>query len=101
MEEDVFPDLSHLSAECQCEFLTVMPKKLFSTKPGYTQLIQHKIRLRSPNQMPIRDTTSKAPEKFISVLKQEVEYMLDTGIIEHSRGEWCSPVVLVPKKNDT
>uniref|UniRef100_A0A8C6LCR8 ribonuclease H n=1 Tax=Nothobranchius furzeri TaxID=105023 RepID=A0A8C6LCR8_NOTFU len=100
-EGDVFPDLTHLSAERRCELLTVMPKKLFGTKPGCTPLIQHDIRLRSQTQMPIRDTSSRVPAKLVSVLKQEVEDMLDTGIIEPSRGEWCSPVVLVPKKNDT
>lgn len=29
-----------------------------------------------------------------------MEETLATGIIESSRGEWCSPVLLVPKKND-
>ncbi|KAL3977676.1 G protein-coupled receptor [Sarotherodon galilaeus] len=99
-EEELFPDLGHLSPEQQEELAAVMPQELFSTKPGYTHLIQHDIRLRCPNQPPIRDTTSRVPAKLMPALKQEVEEMLATGIIEPSRGEWCSPVVLVPKKND-
>lgn len=73
-----------------------MPVELFSTKPGCTDLIEHDIWLRCPNQQLIRDTTSRTPAK----LKQEVEGMLAMGVIEPSRSEWCSPVVLVPKKND-
>uniref|UniRef100_A0A3B3YYE4 ribonuclease H n=1 Tax=Poecilia mexicana TaxID=48701 RepID=A0A3B3YYE4_9TELE len=99
--EQLLPDVSHLSAEQQGELLTILPKELFSTKPGFTHLIQHDIRLRNPDQPPIRDTTSRVPAKLIPALKQEVEEMLSMGIIEPSRGEWCSPVVLVPKKNDS
>lgn len=77
-----------------------MTKKLFSERPGYTHLIQHQIRLRALEQQPIRDTTCRIPAKLGPELKKEVEEMLETGIIEPSRSEWCSPVVLVPKKED-
>uniref|UniRef100_A0A669EG75 Gypsy retrotransposon integrase-like protein 1 n=1 Tax=Oreochromis niloticus TaxID=8128 RepID=A0A669EG75_ORENI len=95
------PDVSHLTSEQQEELTAIMPADLFSTKPGCTNLIQHEIRLHCPNQKPIRDTTSRVPAKLMPALKQEVEDMLDMGVIEPSRGEWCSPVVLVPKKNDS
>lgn len=77
-----------------------MPVELFSTKPGFTDLIEQDIRLRCPNQQPIRDTTSRIPAKLTPALKQEVEDMLAMGVTEPSRSEWCSPVVLVPKKDD-
>lgn len=36
---------------------------------------------------------------MIPALKEEVKVMLDLDIIEPSRSECCSPVVLVPKKD--
>ncbi|KAI9999614.1 hypothetical protein NQD34_018344 [Periophthalmus magnuspinnatus] len=99
-EAPVFPDVSHLSAEQQQNLQIYMTNELFSVKPGYTHLIQHQIRLRSPEQQPIRDTTCRIPAKLIPQLKTEVADMLEMGIIEPSRSEWCSPVVLVPKKED-
>lgn len=97
----VFPDLSHLTAVKSQELKVHMAKELFSLKPGCTQLIKHHIHLYSPEQPPIRDTTCRIPARLVPELKQEVEEMLATGIIEPSRSEWCSPVVLVPKKDDS
>lgn len=99
-ETPVFPDVTHLSTEQQQELQVYMTKELFSERPGYTHLIQHQIRLRALEQQPIRDTTCRIPAKLGPELKKEVEEMLETGIIEPSRSEWCSPVVLVPKKED-
>lgn len=41
------------------------------------------------------------PEWLLVGLKKEVDQMLAMGITERSRSEWCSPVVLVPKKDGT
>ncbi len=51
-----------------------------------------------------RDTTRqksyRIPERLEMVLKDELDIMLSMGVIEpHS--EWCSPIVLVPKKDGT
>ncbi|KAF7643595.1 hypothetical protein LDENG_00236710 [Lucifuga dentata] len=78
-----------------------MPKKLFGAQPGCTDLIKHQIRLHSPTQQPIKNTSCRIPAKLVPELKKEVEEMLAMGIIEPSRSEWCSPVVLVPKKDDS
>ncbi|KAK7916076.1 hypothetical protein WMY93_011837 [Mugilogobius chulae] len=84
-EEQTGPDLSHLSPDQQEELQYVMDPALFSTKPGCTDLIQHDIHLRDPNQQPIRDTTSRIPAKLIPAVKQEVEDMLAMGVIEPSK----------------
>lgn len=77
--------------------MVLMPVELFSMKPGFTHLIEHEIRFCCPNQQPIRDTTSRIPAKLMPALKQEVEDMLALGVIEPSRVEWCSGVVVAQK----
>lgn len=51
-ETSVFPEISHLMAEQQEQLKARMSKELFSLRPGSTHLIQHQIRLHSPNQQP-------------------------------------------------
>uniref|UniRef100_A0AAQ4P7E4 Integrase catalytic domain-containing protein n=1 Tax=Gasterosteus aculeatus aculeatus TaxID=481459 RepID=A0AAQ4P7E4_GASAC len=81
-ETPVFPDLSHLEPGKRRKLQAFMHKDLFSLKPGCTNLIDHHIHLYSPAQRPIRDTTCCIPARLVPGLKQEVEEMLATGIIE-------------------
>ena len=91
------PSVEHLSNQRQRELLQVVPGGLFREEPGRTTLIHHNIKLTSPG--PIRQTSLRAPARLIPALKQEVQSMLEMGVIVPSRSEWCSPVVLVPKKD--
>lgn len=43
----------------------------------------------------------RIPERLIPLLQKEIKLMLELGIIEISCSEWCSPIVLVPKKDGT
>ncbi|KAL6458124.1 hypothetical protein MHYP_G00333540 [Metynnis hypsauchen] len=105
-EEQYFPvaqdrgvavSLSHLSQQQQHTLKQVIPQGLFREEPGHTDLIEHSIKLNSTE--PIRQTSCRVPARLIPNLKKEVQDMLDMGVIEPSTSEWCSPVVLVPKKN--
>lgn len=89
--------LQHLSSQQQADVQQVIPEGLFREEPGRTTLIQHSIRLTGPG--PIRQTSYRVPARLITALKQEVKAMLDMGVIVPSHSEWCSPVVLVPKKD--
>ncbi|KAL2096319.1 hypothetical protein ACEWY4_008467 [Coilia grayii] len=91
------PPVQHLSSQQQEDMLQIIPEGLFREKPGRMTLIQHDIRLTGPG--PIRQTSYRVPARLIPALKQEVQAMLDMGVIVPSHSEWCSPVVLVPKKD--
>lgn len=94
--ESLYPSFSHLTPQQQEDLLSVIPRGLFQDQPGRTDIITHDIQLTSPG--PIRQTATRVPARLINVLKEEVQAMLEMGVIEPSRSEWCSPVVLVPKK---
>ncbi|XP_042611929.1 uncharacterized protein LOC122144820 [Cyprinus carpio] len=98
-EVPTFPAVDHLTTKQQIEFQKRVPEGLFSDKPGKTKLLQHNISLLKTE--PIRQTHCRVPARLLPALKNEVKVMLDLGIIEPSRSEWCSPVVLVPKKDGT
>ncbi|KAI4901393.1 hypothetical protein NFI96_008728 [Prochilodus magdalenae] len=89
--------LDHLTTEQREELRTIIPDGLFSEVPGRTTVIQHDIRLQSHD--PIRQVNCRVPARLIPKFKEEVSKMLDMGIIEPSTSQWCSPVVLVPKKD--
>ena len=95
------PDVSHLSAQSALEFRQMCEEfpTLFSGKPGKTPLIEHVIRLK--NSTPIRQRPYRVPERMVEPLNNEIQTMLDLGVIEPSNSEWCNPIVLVPKKDNT
>ena len=90
-------ELDHLTPRQQWELQRCIPRGVLRQEPGRTSLTQHSIRLTAPG--PIRQTCYRVPAKLIPALKQEVEAMLEAGVIVPSHSEWCSPVVLVPKKD--
>ena len=92
------PDVSHLPAQEALELLQVCEEfqDLFSGKPGKTPLNEHVIRLKNPT--PIRQSPYRVPERMTEPLNNEIQTMLDLGVIEPSDSEWCNPIVLVPKK---
>ena len=70
----------------------------FSDIPGKTHAIQHKINLTS--DAVIRKKPFPVPASMKKAFENEVEKMLDMGIIEPSDSPYCSPVVLVNKSNN-
>ncbi|XP_069502965.1 uncharacterized protein [Ambystoma mexicanum] len=68
---------------------------VFSSLPGRTSLTYHRIETKPGSIVRLRPY--RIPESKVKAINQEVQEMLDLGIIEPSFSDWSSPVVLVPK----
>ena len=72
-------------------------------QPGYqlgqTNLVKHEIHTGS--HAPIKQRPRREPIGMQNVVKEELDKMLDKGIIEPSTSAWGSPIVLVRKKDNT
>lgn len=67
--------------------------------PGCTDLASHDVRLTT--QQPIRMKQYPIPHHAKKAIEVEVAKMLAMGVIEPSSSPYCSPVVLVDKKDHT
>ena len=67
--------------------------------PGHTQTVEHVIRLKSDEIIRVKPYPLPfASEQFV---RDEVKTLLDLGVIEHSTSPYCSPLVLVKKKDSS
>lgn len=64
---------------------------------GRTHRVEH--RIETGNAAPIRTQPRRLPIGKKKTEQEEVQKMLDNGIIEPSRSAWSSAIVLVPKKD--
>ncbi|KAG6464703.1 hypothetical protein O3G_MSEX014678 [Manduca sexta] len=64
---------------------------------GKTSLVQHKI--NTGNELPIRQRPRRLPVAKEKEVDTMIQGMLKDGVIEPSSSPWCSPVVLVKKKD--
>ena len=91
---EINPELStHQIVELQdliCEY-----KDIFSDKPGRTSLVKHVIKVT--DHTPIRERPYPIPFSTREALQNEIENMLQEGIIEKSCTEYCAPIVMVKK----
>lgn len=72
---------------------------IFSKQPGYTTLVEHTIPC-TPGKVACA-LWRPIPFKTQEAVEREVKEMLLLGVIEPSHSAWRSPVVLVPKPDDT
>ena len=68
---------------------------MFSPLLGRTNLIQHHIE----TQPGVTEHIDRLTEHKRKVVQAELKAMLDMGVIEESGSAWCSPIVMVTKKN--
>lgn len=64
----------------------------------FTNQIQHKINLK--NETPIYTKTYRYPEVHKEEVRNQINKMMDQGIIQDSISPWSSPIWIVPKKLD-
>ncbi|GAA6088180.1 uncharacterized protein LOC116373668 [Tachysurus ichikawai] len=101
LREPAEVDLRHLGEDKQAELHLLLSRypSLFHQRPGRTSLVQHQIHL--VNQTPSRQGPYRVPERLVAPLQAEIGTMLELGVIEPSKSEWSSPIVIVPKKDGT
>ena len=86
--------------EEQQQIINQIPEDIISTTGndlGSTQLICHRIPLE-PDARPIAHPPYRLNQEKKDFLMNEINQMLDKGIIRESESPWASPVVIVPKK---
>ena len=93
--------LAHLPAEGQLGMKVLVAEfsPLFQDVPGRTSLAVHDVDVGSAT--PIKQHPYRLAPSKLQILKEEVSYMLKIGAIERGQSAWSSPVVLVPKPDDT
>ncbi|XP_076057222.1 uncharacterized protein LOC143034759 [Oratosquilla oratoria] len=77
--------------------LTPEAIQVFSDKPGVAKVDCHEIRLTS--SVPIRLKPYPIPIRLADAVKKEIDNMEAAGIIEKSSSPYCSPIVVVRKKD--
>lgn len=92
-------DLSHLPEDKQQQVREMCKSAVFQENPGRTDIVEHDIVVREGAS--VRRLSYRIPERLLPSLKKEIDLMLSLGIIERSKSEWCNPVVLVPKKDES
>ena len=80
------------------EYKDVMAGDLMDL-PG-TDILDHHIDVQ-PGTRPIRSKPYTCPVGLQKEVKRQLDEMLEAGIIEPSEGEWCSPIVLVKKRDNS
>ena len=81
------------------ELLSKFPT-VTSDTPGLCHLIPHDILLVS-DAHPIRQTAYRLNPQKRSIMKKEVQYLLDNNLAEPSQSPWASPCLLVPKQDNS
>ena len=71
----------------------------FTTRPGYTTLIEHDIKLTTDTL--VRDKQYPLPFSTMETIKNEIKEMIDLDIVEPSDSPYCSPVLIVKKKDNS
>ena len=95
---DINPCLSTEQAK-QVRCLLQNFDDVLQSKPGITNVLEHDIRM--VNEKPVQVKNRQIPYKMEESINKEVSEMLKMNIIEPSESPFCSPVVIVPKKDGT
>lgn len=95
--------LKHLNDEEQNTIESICAKYadifyLPGDKLSTTDVYTHTINLKQ-NSRPVFSKQYRLPISQKTEIKNQIDKMLTEGIIEHSKSDWSSPILLVPKKS--
>ena len=101
-EKETYKDVkisSKLSASQKRDMknLVFQYRDVFTDKPGTTNLAEHKIEMVTDD--PVRVKPYPIPYSLREELKQDIEQMLDMGVIRKSDSPYSSPIGIVRKKD--
>ena len=71
----------------------------FTTRPGCTTLIEHDIKLTTDT--PVKVKQYPLPFSTMETIKGEIKEMIDLDIVEKADSPYCSPVLIVKKKDNS
>lgn len=74
--------------------------KLFENITKPTTAGEHVIRLK-PNAEPVNVHYTPRNPAMLEIMQKQADEMIAADVIEPSKGEWCSPIVLTKRKNKT
>ena len=96
--KDLDQKLSHLSSDKRLELkqLILEYEHLFPDIPSKTDKIYHDVELIDGSK-PVKQHPYRMNPVKQQILRDEVQYLLDSNFIEPSQSEWSSPCMLVPK----
>lgn len=100
-----YVNFSHMNDEEQISIGNLCAKYadifyLPGDKLSTTDIYTHTITLK-PGTTPFFSKQYRLPHAQKHEVKQQIDEMVKEGIVEPSKSEWSSPVLLVPKKSDT
>ena len=81
--------------QCWVEELRSEFSGVFRDEPGRTGVCQ--LAIRTGDSPPIASVPHRVPDKMKSLVKDEIEKLLELGVIVVSTSPWASPIVPVPK----
>ncbi len=87
----------HESVKPQLRELLQSNPEVCTPTTGRTKVLQHQI--YSTVNVPMKQKPYRMSPTKQAIIREQLEEMLSSGIIEPSRSGWSSPVVLVPKKD--
>ena len=96
LEDADIKDATRVSFEELCE----QQHEAFSKNNkdiGHTQLIEMEI--DTGDSLPVAQSLYTLPLKHYDWVRQEIETLEKSGVIEKSLSRWASPVIVVPKKS--
>lgn len=86
--------LSDQQADCFKEVLT-KHREVFSDRPGVTHECFHQIKLRDDTPFYIRPY--RVPDAYRKQVQDEIEKMIEWGVIERATSSYVSPMLIVKK----